>query len=114
MYNYRYVTNEDREKIANFANEMGRKGFPFGIGNIAHCIDRNSAYSRECWERLADLIMPSISIDDVYNWAFANLEGCDEPEFSLFDNILGAISTYKRNINERNKRLKESDNEQVD
>lgn len=114
MYNYRYITNEYREKTARFAEEMGRKGFPFSKDNIACCIEKNPAHNRECWERLADLIMPSISVDDVYHWAFANLEGCDEPEFSLFDSILSAIGTYYREVNEKNKRLEEMNNEQVD
>ena len=37
-------------------------------------------------------------ISKVYDWAFSSLEGCDEPEWSLFFNIADAISNYRKNI----------------
>lgn len=34
------------------------------------------------------------ALKKLYNWAYANMEGCDEPEFTLFDSICGAIEKY--------------------
>lgn len=107
------MTNDNYD-IARFARDMGTKGFDFSGNNVARCINCNPAFDRECWQHLADIIEPTFKIGDVWKWAFANLEGCDEPEFSMFDNILNAINTYYKEIDERNKRPEETNNEQVD
>ena len=31
---------------------------------------------------------------EIYDWAFFNMESCDEPEWSLFSGIIGVISKY--------------------
>ena len=107
------MTN-DNYNIARFARDMGTKGFDFNGNNVARCINCNPAFDRECWQYLADLIEPTFKIDDVWKWAFTNLEGSDEPEFSMYDAILNAIDMYHKEINENNKRLEETNNEQVD
>lgn len=104
------MTNDNWD-IARFAREMGTKGFDFNRENVARCINRNPAYDSECWKHLADIIEPTFGIKHVWEWAFANLESCDEPEFSMFDSILNAIDTYHRKIKER---LEEESNGQVD
>lgn len=36
---------------------------------------------------------------EVYRWALSGMEGCDEPEWSLFSSIVDAIENYMREIN---------------
>lgn len=107
------MTNDNYD-VARFARDMGTKGFDFNGNNVARCINCNPAFDRECWQHLADLIEPTFEINDVWKWAFTNLEGSDEPEFSMYDTILSAIRMYYKEINEKNKRLEETNNEQVD
>lgn len=35
-------------------------------------------------------------LKEVYDWAYSNMEGCDEPEWSLFAGITGVIAKYWR------------------
>lgn len=35
---------------------------------------------------------------EVYEWAFSRMEGCDEPEFTMFDEICGAIAKYRQEV----------------
>lgn len=35
------------------------------------------------------------ALKKLYNWAYANMECCDEPEFTFFDNICGAVEKYR-------------------
>lgn len=52
----------------------------------------------ELLDRLADLIEPTngFDLDHIAQVCFECLEGCDEPEYTLYDTILAAISRYKR------------------
>lgn len=102
-----YIANKDRKNIADFMEKMGDKGFLFSADNIALSMGKNPAFPRECWEHLAKLIKPEIDIESLYGWAMENLERYDDPEFTLFNDILCAISRY-------NRRVLEKDNEQVD
>ena len=34
------------------------------------------------------------ALKKLYNWAYANMECCDEPEFTFFDNICCAVVKY--------------------
>ena len=34
-------------------------------------------------------------LKEVYDWAYFNMECCDEPEWSLFTGIVGVISKYR-------------------
>lgn len=36
--------------------------------------------------------------EEVYEWAFSNMEGCDEPEYSMYLAICDAIARYKREV----------------
>ena len=49
-------------------------------------------------DRLADLIEPQdgFDLDHMAQVCFECLEGCDEPEYTLYETILTAISRYKR------------------
>lgn len=33
-------------------------------------------------------------IEDVYTWALDHMEGCDEPEFTMYSQIVAAIENY--------------------
>ena len=33
-------------------------------------------------------------IEDVHTWALEHMEGCDEPEWTMFDKIASAIENY--------------------
>lgn len=33
-------------------------------------------------------------IEDVYTWAFDHMEGCDEPEWTMYSQIVAAIENY--------------------
>lgn len=33
-------------------------------------------------------------IEDVYTWAFDHMEGCDEPEWTMYSKIVAAIENY--------------------
>lgn len=35
---------------------------------------------------------------EVYDWAFSSMECCDEPEFTMFDEICFAIGNYIRKV----------------
>lgn len=96
------TTHSERYNIANFMRKLGNLGFQFNWQNISNVIGEDGNDDAKCWLRLADLIEPSnkIDISDVYNWAFANLEGCDEAEYVLYDSILGAIQRYFGDIKE--------------
>ena len=39
---------------------------------------------------------PEDYLKEIYNWAFSGMEGCDEPEWSLFAGITGVIAKYWR------------------
>lgn len=34
-------------------------------------------------------------IEDVYTWALDNMEGCDEPEWTMYSKIVAAIENYQ-------------------
>lgn len=34
-------------------------------------------------------------IADVYNWALDHMEGCDEPEWTMYSKIVAAIENYQ-------------------
>ena len=34
-------------------------------------------------------------IEDVYTWALNNMEGCDEPEWTMYSKIVAAIENYQ-------------------
>lgn len=90
------VTEKERYEIADYIRKMGNKGFTFSRDNVANAIGSDQSDNEKCWLRLADLIEPigHFTLTDLYWWAFENLEGCDEPEFSLYDGICGAIQRY--------------------
>ena len=56
-----------------------------------------SLYTSASVSRLADLIEPTdgFDLDTVARVCFECLEGCDEPEYTLYDTILTAITRYK-------------------
>lgn len=37
----------------------------------------------------------NISLDNIKKWAFDSMEGADEPEFILYDDILFSIAKYE-------------------
>ena len=59
--------------------------------------DGGAWYEAEGVMRLADLIEPTdgFDLDTVARVCFECLEGCDEPEYTLYDTILTAITCYK-------------------
>lgn len=38
------------------------------------------------------------ALKKLYDWAYSNMEGCDEPEFTFFDNICCAVIRYKSEV----------------
>lgn len=60
--------------------------------------DDGAWYEAEGIMRLADLIEPTdgFDLDHMAQVCFECLEGCDEPEYTLYEMILTAISRYKR------------------
>lgn len=34
------------------------------------------------------------NIEDVYTWALEHMEGCDEPEWTMYSKIVAAIENY--------------------
>lgn len=108
-----YVINDKkRREVADFIRKIAQKNFEFDKYNITAAIDIDWEYTSDnkCWNRLADLIDPDpLSVDDVFWWAFANMEGCDEPEFTMFNDIEAAINRYYKEIKEKQDRLKEKE-----
>lgn len=90
------VTIYERSDIADFMRKLGAKGFGFDYSNIASAIGEDPNEDEKCWMRLANLIEPSRTptLKDVHFWAFENVDGCDEPEHSLYNDILNAIQKY--------------------
>lgn len=35
------------------------------------------------------------NIEDVYTWALEHMEGCDEPEWTMYSKIVAAIENYQ-------------------
>lgn len=103
--------NDNKNKIACFAEEMGKKGFNFNGENVARCINCNPALDYNCWRELASLIKPYIDIDDVNNWSLWELQDCkDELKRMLFSDIQSAILNYYSELQKK----KETNNGQVD
>ena len=99
------IDNDKRREIARFIRQIASKGFEFEKYNITSAMDIDWEYApdRQCWNRLAELIDPDpMTINDVYWWTFANMESCDEPEWTLFNEIEAAILKYRDAIKERN------------
>lgn len=94
------VTNKERFEIADYCRTLGNKGFEFSWDNVAHAIDANLSVDAACWFRLADLIEPNDipNLTDMYTWAYNRIEGMDEPEFSLYNDICSVISKYFNEI----------------
>lgn len=92
------ISNKERTQIGKFLQEMSKKGFDFNGKNIAMAIDANCAFDKECWDRLACLIIPEnkIDLDEIQKICCDGMECCDEPEWSLYSTIFDAIAKYKR------------------
>ena len=69
--------------ICAYLDALGIKGYEDWVG-IAH--------------RLADLIEPTdgFDLDTVQRVCFECMEGCDEPEWTLYTTVYEAIARYKR------------------
>lgn len=90
------VSDTERRDIADYLRKMGNKDFDFNGGNVALAIDINPVFDAKCWMRLANLIEPSnqFSLSDICDWAYKNMKGCDDLEFSMYNSIYVAIQKY--------------------
>ena len=95
-------TDDGRRRVAA---ELRRLGSALCQGKKSRItIDdlRRVLFARPCpgttADRLADLIEPSngFDFDTVQRVCFERMEGCDEPEWTLYTSIYDAIARYKR------------------
>lgn len=91
------ASRQERCDVASLANKMAENRFEFTERNVAACIglDYDITRDADAWKRMSLLIEPHMMVDDVYDWARGNLEGYDEPEWTLFSRICDAIVHYK-------------------
>lgn len=81
--------DEDEEECLVDCADWGER-----VLNLLGCGDTEG----ECYAALADLIEPTdgFDLDTVQRVCFECMEGCDEPEWTLYTTIYDAIARYKR------------------
>lgn len=52
----------------------------------------------EAWNTRYEKTFQFQDLDDIEKWALENLEGCDEPEWTLLIRIADSIADYKREV----------------
>lgn len=98
------MTDDERREVAARLREIeqGVIGALIPTGELAESILRAIDYGRSDamtpYGRLADLIEPvdGFDLDTVQRVCFECMEGCDEPEWTLYTTIHDAIARYRR------------------
>lgn len=94
------VTDNERREVAQRLRELDYAHFQESL--ICAYLDALGIEGYEDWagvaHRLADLIDPpnGFDLDTVQRVCFECMDGCDEPEWSLYTTIYDAIARYKR------------------
>lgn len=88
------ATNDDRARVAQALREMETPTWP----TLTEAVMGHAATRDKVVERLADLIEPTdgFDLDTVQRVCFECMEGCDEPEWTLYTTVYEAIARYKR------------------
>lgn len=98
------ATNDEKQRVAERLREYASwdddgslvdcQEWGESVLNLLDCGDTEG----ECYEALADLIEPDngFDLDTVQRVCFECMEGCDEPEYTLYSSIYDAIARYKR------------------
>lgn len=103
-------TDTERREVARRLRDMRLDPWDDAACEIAQCVGiaccnsecHGSNETPECMmalcDRLADLIKPTdgFDLDTVQRVCFECMEGCDEPEWTLYTTIYDAIARYKR------------------
>lgn len=99
------VNDDERREVARMLREIElSKGGYIAWWKIAKALKLKQLDGWFGWEkfdpdsakRLADLIEPSFDLDTVQRVCFECMEGCDEPEWTLYTTVYDAIARYKR------------------
>ena len=96
------VTDDERRRVAAELRLLGSALCQGKKSRITIDDLRRMLFARPCpgttADRLADLIEPSngFDFDTVQRVCFERMEGCDEPEWTLYTSIYDAIARYKR------------------
>lgn len=94
------TTVEERREVARRLRELDYSDLQESL--ICAYLDALGIEGYEDWvsiaHRLADLIEPTggFDLDTVQRVCFECMEGCDEPEWTLYTTIHDAIARYKR------------------
>lgn len=91
------ATDDERREVARRLRERAGKRV-LNLGELLWCIGCDDGDDAAAWNRLADLIEPTdgFDLDTVQRVCFECMEGCDEPEWTLYTTIHDAIARYKR------------------
>lgn len=87
------LTPEEMDNGDGRAKLAGRVAEVLCIGHAPYYFDAEPVVNR-----LADLIEPSdgFDLDAIQRVCFEGMEGCDEPEWTLYTTVYDAICRYKR------------------
>ena len=103
------VTDEERRRVAERLRAANEHSYSLdcelvrALNGSYDCMGvRCDRCRRKAFDRLADIVEPkpvefdSFDIDVVQRACFERMEGCDEPEWTLYTSIYDAIARYKR------------------
>lgn len=73
--------------------------FQISCNNRAKCINETEWFNTkeeaiEAWNAVNEANELIEIAEKIYDWAYLNMERCDEPEFSFFDGLCTAASKY--------------------
>lgn len=93
------ATDNERREVARRIRETGEELGSAALlwYHIAKALGvRTATDGKTSCGMLADLIEPSFDLDTVQRVCFECMEGCDEPEWTLYTTVYDAIARYKR------------------
>ena len=73
--------------------------FQISCDNRAKCINETEWFNTkeeaiEAWNAANEANELIKIAEEIYDWAYYNMEGCDEPEFSFFDGLCFVAAKY--------------------
>lgn len=101
-------TDDERREVARRLREFAKDKWSLTVGGNSSTIryaisdivfgDKKYHSGVDLLDRLADLIEPvdGFDLDTVQRVCLERMDGCDEPEWTLYTTVYGAIARYKR------------------
>ena len=82
-----------KREVVAFIRQLSKHKMPFTEDTLCKILGTSTAYPDECYKALADLI-EQVNLGDLAIRCFERMEGCNEPEFTLFSNIYDSVVLY--------------------